>query len=268
MINLKRIAAITALLVLGIAFHTSAVPIQITIQPTDADFKPIENPTACPNPNFVNIRSRIWIAKATGGLLAPIPGFTQPWARWSYSIDIPVGSNEWQSMNEFGGPWGNEPFTVTADGTVFPNTFQMEIVGYDDCTGNPHTSYVIVSQRGNEGGAPALPGVDGAPGADGAAGPAGADGADGAAGATGGQGDQGKQGDAGTDTPCIECIDLSPILVEFVCKVFAAHTPTTEQAFDDAVAAILNAMTATANICGDDTAGCLAAIAQEIEDAK
>jgi len=150
---------------------------------------------------------------------------------------------------------------VDFDGYFWPPSVRYDPYFMIDLDGVPSTT-VLTNPDGRMSVGIHVAGGGGGAGADGTNGTDGTDGAD------GGQGDQGKQGDAGADAPCIECVDLSPILVEFACKILAANPPTTQQAFDDCVAAILNAMTATTDICGGDTAGCLASITADIEAAK
>jgi hypothetical protein len=171
-------------------------------------------------------------------------------------------------------------FRVNADLSMdFRNTEPAKEVEYANCvpqTNNGFTNladgtiirfYAFVDPNHVGGSA-------GPAGADGADGAAGADGADstvagptGATGATGGQGEQGKLGPAGADAPCIDCVDLSPALIDFACKILAANPPTSQEAFDDCVDAILGALTATTNVCGDKSA-CLAQIKADIDALK
>ena len=110
-------------------------------------------------------------------------------------------------------------------------------------------------------------GTNGADGATGAQGPQGKDGAQGPAGSTGSTGPAGLTGTAGADAPCVDCVDLSPVIINFACKMLANNIPTTQQAFDDYVDAVIGALTITTNVCGDKSA-CLAQIATDIDALK
>jgi|GEM_PF-2221060 hypothetical protein len=159
-------------------------------------------------------------------------------------------------------------FRVNADQSMdFRNPAENKFVLYNTCVPNTVNNYTNIAD-GTIIRFYAFIDPNHMTGSAGPAGPPGNDGAPGSAGADGGQGAQGTIGPAGADAPCIECVDLSSVLVDFTCKILAANPPTNELDFDADVDSVLNAMTATINVCGGDKAACLAQIKADIDAAK